>query len=344
MKKTNIIKLILGNLVILLVLLSLVEIVLRSMKFETYPGPKPHIVVQPGGKFFQKDSLLGYKQRAGKYKVELRRNYEFTTHHDAETLRITSPITQEETKENPEIWILGCSFTHGWSINDEETFAWILQSKLEEYKVVNWGVNGYGTIHFYLQLKEALKKRNTPKVVVINHADFHFERNTFSYGRRRGVSKWNFLGNLNQPYVKLDNNKNMNMIYSDVEYDVWSLSKYSALAYYCEIKWETLLDYTYREKAEDITKMLLSNIVSLCQEHQVQLVFTNIWEDAKFIQEYSLEKGIPFIDIAVNLHKKGATNHPYDGHPSFQSNQIYADKLYTLLKDQLIEEEGLGSY
>ncbi len=338
-KNINIGKLILGSFIILILFVSLLEIILRIRGVQFYPGNKPNIVVTPGGNYFQKDSLLGFKHKAGKFIILLNNYHEFTTQHDSLTLRITSPMVQSEAKITPEIWIFGCSFTHGWSINDDETFPWILQSKLSEFKIINWGVSGYGTIHFYLQLREAFKKRNKPHLVIINHADFHFIRNSFSFMRRRIVSKWNFLGSLNQPYCKLDDDGEMDIMHSDVAYNPWELSKYSAFAYYCEIKYESYLDSRNKMEEKEITTILLDRIVSLCIDNQVKIILTNIGPNAEYIQEYSLMRNIPFIDISVNLGEKGFTNKPYDNHPSSKANIIYANKIYAFLREFIITEE-----
>ncbi len=81
---------------------------------------------------FKKDSILGYTHLPGKYYVTLNDNYTFVTTHKKNSLRITHPIADDSNYiDKSKIWIMGCSFTHGWSINDEETFAWLVQ---EVYK------------------------------------------------------------------------------------------------------------------------------------------------------------------------------------------------------------------
>ena len=337
--KNSIIKVIFWNVVIFILLLSIVEITMRLRGYESYPGYKLDIVVSPGGKYFEKDSLLGYKHIAGKFDIVLWGEYKFSTHHDSASLRITSPITKTESQEKPEIWFLGGSFTHAWSVNDDETFPWLVQSKLDDYKILNWGTSGYGTIHFYIQLREALKNRDKPNIIIINHADFHFRRNSFSLERRREVSKWNFLGNLNQPYAEIDDKGTMSIKYSNIEYNPWVLSKYSALVNYIAVRIDDHLDEKINAQEGEVTKILFDKIVSLCQEHQIKIVLTNIGSNADFIQGYCSERNIPFVDISVNLEEEGATNKPYDHHPSARTNRIYANKLYNYLQGFLLVEK-----
>jgi hypothetical protein len=113
-KKT--INIIIFNLGILLFLCFLCEIGLRLIGVKPYSKnhDKPKIEVTPGGKYFDTDSILGYKHRPGKYTVTLQWDYEFVTTHDDNSLRITSPIDSLKAREGkPEIWMFGCSYTHG---------------------------------------------------------------------------------------------------------------------------------------------------------------------------------------------------------------------------------------
>jgi hypothetical protein len=140
------------------------EIVLRVAGYKPWQIENVDVAVEPKGNFFTKDSELGYKHLPGKFKVTLNGNYSFNATHLNNSLRITHPLnTYNQSSKKPEIWILGCSFTYGWSLSDSETYAWLLQEKLPKYEIVNFGVNGYGTLHSFIQFKEALKQGKNPK-------------------------------------------------------------------------------------------------------------------------------------------------------------------------------------
>lgn len=195
------------NILIFLGFLLVIDFGLRLIQMGPHEDDKirPNIVVEPGGKYFVKDSLLGYRHKPGEYKVTIKDDYQFTSCTNADGCRFTSSkdsLPGQSTRS--EIWIFGCSITQGWGIDDEHTFAWKLQAQFSDYKVINFGTGGYGTLQFYLQFQEALKHRMLPELVIFNHADFHFERNTFSYQWRKAFARWNFLGNVHQPYADLD--------------------------------------------------------------------------------------------------------------------------------------------
>ena len=172
------------------------EVILRSKGVKPWRKRDTPIQVDPGGKFFRRHPTLGYSHIPGRFTVTLPSGYSFNVAHLPNTLRITHPIdSNEEPKRKEEIWIFGCSFTHGWSINDEETYPWLLQERFPEYDVINFGVSGYGTIHSLLQFRDALKTK-IPKVAVLAYAGFHDHRNTFSRNRRKVIAPWHFLGPL----------------------------------------------------------------------------------------------------------------------------------------------------
>jgi hypothetical protein len=142
------------------------------------------IHVTPGGRLFTPHPTRGYAQLPGTFVLTLADGYSFTMTHLSSGLRITHPLaTYTDTRSKPEIWIMGCSFTHGWSLNDQDTYPWLLQAHLPEYEVVNYGVEGYGTLHALLQLREALTTQPTPRMVVYAYASLHDGRNTFLHNR-----------------------------------------------------------------------------------------------------------------------------------------------------------------
>ncbi|HKY07184.1 MAG TPA: hypothetical protein VJQ55_03040, partial [Candidatus Binatia bacterium] len=77
-----------------------------------------------------------------------------------------------------DIIFLGCSFTHGWGLNDQETFAWKVQAALPNWKVHNFGVNGYGTCQSYMLLNRLFERERWHNPVVIyGYIGEHEDRN-----------------------------------------------------------------------------------------------------------------------------------------------------------------------
>src|SRR6185369_5022449 len=78
----------------------------------------------------------------------------------------------------PDLLLLGCSFTMGWAVNDDETWAWGLQALRPGVHVTNRAVIGFGTYHSLLMLEERLRAGDRPAAVLYGYFYGHDERNS----------------------------------------------------------------------------------------------------------------------------------------------------------------------
>ena len=311
------------------------EIVLRVAGYKPWQIENVDVAVEPKGNFFTKDSELGYKHLPGKFKVTLNGNYSFNATHFNNSLRITHPLnTYNQFSKKPEIWIFGCSFTYGWSLNDSETYPWLLQEKLPKYEIVNFGVNGYGTLHSLIQFKEALKQGNKPKIAVIAYAGFHDRRNTLLRARRKQMAAWNKLGILLQPDARLNGENNFTYKMAKLEYREFPLMRVSALSHFLEVNYNQFEEGLYR--SHEVSKAIIEEFNRVAEAKGVKLVVVGINSgSAKMLQELSQE-GIATADISVDLKIPANNNLPHDLHPSAIANRQYAEKLEGFLQDTVL--------
>jgi hypothetical protein len=311
------------------------EILLRVAGYKPWHIENTNFAVEPKGKFFTKDSELGYKYLPGKFKVTFNSNYSFNATHLNNSLRITHPLkTYNQFSQKPEIWIFGCSFTYGWSVNDSETYAWLLQEKLPKYEIVNFGVNGYGTLHSLIQFKEALKQANKPKIAVIAYAVFHNRRNTLLRERRKQMTSWNKLGTLLQPDARLNGENNFTYKMTKLEYREFPLMRVSALSNFLDVNYNKLENKLFR--SHEVSKAIIEEFNRLAEANGVKLVVVGINSgSAKMLQELSQE-GIPTADISVDLKIPANNNLPHDGHPSAAAHRQYAEKLQVFLQGTVL--------
>lgn len=74
--------------------------------------------------------------------------------------------------------VLGCSFTFGVGVNDDETYAAILAREAwPSFRVRNLSCSGWGTGHCYLALKKTLAEPKPPACVFYGYIDNHLQRN-----------------------------------------------------------------------------------------------------------------------------------------------------------------------
>lgn len=315
------------------------EIILRLTVFQPWRPSDPVLIkVNPGEKLYANHPTLGFANIPGELTVTLTDGYSFKITNLPNTRRITHPLsTYGAAGQKEEIWIFGCSFTSGWSLNDQETFPWLIQERFPEYEVVNFGVNGYSTLQSLLQFREALAGGRLPKMVVLAFASWHDERNIFSRSWRKAIGPHIKLGQLEYPYARLDRNGKLNYYLGKVEFHDFPLIKYSAFMYFIEQKYN-IIEQRYHHMG-DVTRALLLEFAITGQEHKIPVVIAGITHSkgTRKMLSFVQENGFKAVDISVDLDIKENINYPHDYHPSARANQQYADKLETFLRKEVLE-------
>lgn len=321
-----------------LVCLVVMEIAVRLLGYSPWnPDTRVNIVVEPGGKFFAVDSLLGYKHIPGSYHVTLPTGLEFDITLDENTNRITRPTDSYlEDAPRPEAWIFGGSFVEGWSIENYDTFPWRLQDRFPSIDVVNFGVGGYGTIQTLLKLEQLLNQDRHPAFIVIAYSALHDERNTLLRSRIKEVSAWNHLGEMGQPAARLVGSDSLDIRYRKIEYRTVPLIRYSALAHCVDLA----INKVERRfvNSHQITRTIIEKIAQLGADHDFPVILAHIYAgpDSASLMEWATNLGIHVVDISVDLKDDGMSNRPFDAHPSALANKFYAEEL-----GKYIEELGL---
>lgn len=325
--------------IVLMILLILAEIFVRMRGIKPWHPEEIAIRVEPGNKFFRTDPVLGFTHLPGKFNVMLADGYTWTTTHQQDTRRITQPEgASDSLHTGGEIWIFGCSFTHGWSLNDNETYPWLLQEMYPQYKIVNYGTSGYGTIHFLYQLKEALKKGIKPKNIIVTYAAFHDERNTFLRSRRKDVAPWNKLGPVIQPYARIDKEGKLQYSFAKVEYREFPLMRQSGLIHLAEMLYNR--NESKNSHSHDVSKALMLEMADLAAKNKINFAVAGIWDDdiTREMLVFCLKKGIKAVDISVDLTQVSNTNLPHDNHPGPAACRQYADKLSRFMNTYMFDK------
>lgn len=322
--------------------LAAAEFLARLMGIHPSTKADLGIHVTPGGRLFTPHPTRGYAQLPGTFVVTLRDGYSFTLTHLPNGLRITHPLpTYTHTRSKPEIWIMGCSFTHGWSLQDQETYPWRLQARLPDYEVVNYGVEGYGTLHALLQLREALATHPPPHLVIYAYASLHDERNTFIRNRRKYLAPWNRLGPLGQPYARLTRDGTLRYGIGPVAYTPWPLMHTSALVHFGEMLYNRLEDGWAH--SHEVSKRLLLEMAALAQRTQSQFLLAAIAEDThtRDMLTFARSEGLMAVDISVDSRRPEYRNLPYDSHPSPLANASYAERLESVVRSGILQKAGV---
>ena len=142
--------------------LIIIELLLRAFGFETWKYREYDLKQPTTNKYHP---ILGWKPKEGVYDFPpytKNGNYtKFTILKDGN--RYSGKST---TNVKGDIIFIGGSFGQGWAVNDEETFSYLFQKKLSNFKVKNYSVAGYGSFQSLLMLEEILKKNRNVKLVI----------------------------------------------------------------------------------------------------------------------------------------------------------------------------------
>lgn len=310
------------------------EFVVRSKGVRPWvPRAKGNTVIEPGGKLVDAHPVLGYTHIPGRFTVTLADGYSFVMTHLQNSLRVTRPLDNYSgASEKPEICIFGCSFTHGWSLNDEETYPWLLQQRLQDYQIVNFGVSGYGTIHSLLQYRDALGLKR-PKLAVLAYAGFHDERNTLARTWRKVAAPNSKLESLKLPYALLADDGGLQYhLGTDVVYTEFPMMKQLALSHYVEGHWNAVEGKLLQ--SHHVSEALILEMARLSQEQQVKFLVAAISPDQQMLK-FVDQHGIPTVDISVDRKVREHQNLPHDPHPSALASKLYAAKLEPAIRAAL---------
>jgi hypothetical protein len=152
---------------------------------ETQPDP-----------FLKPDSELGYTTSPGVYlhTYFLRQNVQ----SDWTSLKVKVTMNEDgsrwtgtaEQDAESSVYFFGDSFVFGSGVNDEHTFAYLLQQARPEWRVKLFALGGYSLTQAYLKFGH-LKNTITDKdIVILGYADFYDKRHVLAPSWFRALNKW----------------------------------------------------------------------------------------------------------------------------------------------------------
>jgi hypothetical protein len=316
-------------------MMGVLEAVLRFTKEPPWEPDLTPFRVEPGGRLYEDDPIIGYRLNPGRFTVYMADGFPVQTTHLPTHERATSGTDQPSGRA--EIWIFGCSYTYGWSVNDGETFPWLTQQALPSFRVRNFGVPGYGDLQGLLRFREELIEGVNPKMVVLVYASFHDERNAGLRGWQKSLiaPRNGNIGPQSQPRATLDSEGNLKV--SEHPEEFWELPgmRTSSILHSIEKMWNKIEANTV--PTEKISQQIIRNLAREAAKAGAGFLLVGIENDPKTESMISwwVQEGGKAVDISVNMNKNGMRNNPHDCHPSPQAHRIYADQLIQALKKKL---------
>lgn len=309
------------------------EITARCMGFKPWREHIQTIAITPEGRFYQDDSLLGYRGKPGRYDLLLSDSLRFTVTHDVDGWRTTGSDTVQGL---PEIWLLGCSFTHGYGVSDGDEYAAQLQTKLPQYRIRNYGMDGYGTLQSWLLLRDQLGRGHKPFAIVLGYGAFHDQRNTANRYWHKALHGQHIADSLLYPYIRLDKNDSLHIHYGKIGYHPLPLQRYLAMMSLIEERWNHSEDQGLRSKF--VTEVLIQRIADASHGAGAHFILAGVYrhpETTAMLKTFALDR-LHTVDISQDTDQPALRILPGNGHPNAKAHGLMAEALYQFLLTKII--------
>jgi hypothetical protein len=310
---------------LLLILLIGAEFIARSKGFKPW---KWQIIDRNEPAMFQPDPVLGWTVKSGKYLLPA---------PDSQVIQYTflkdgSRITSPDRSGGPyDVLALGCSYTEGWAVNDNQTFAWKLAEAFPFLRVANYGRGGYGTYQSLLLLRELFKEGAKPSVVLYGFFDHHEWRNVAPILWVQFLSEFSHRGHVAVPYCSIDK-KGRLMGHPPWQYPVMPWREYFALPQFLVSNYNEWIKDDREKYKNMITKWLLleMNNLSIKNGARFIVIFLDVLPEAR--NDYrSFLKAAKIEMIDANLAIGGEYAVPWEGHPNEKAHSYWASEIVRYL-------------
>jgi hypothetical protein len=258
-------------------------------------------------------------------------------------------IRYSKNNYESEIIIIGGSFSFGYGVEYENTFAHLLEKYLDK-KIKNFSVPGYGTLQ---SLKILNNNFGAEKLIIYGFIEDHLRRNVVQCGL---ITSYYCI---KIPYVSLDKDGNLNITQTvgvnnvdlthlmnqrllDRDY-FNSKDLYFGLKYMKDSFYERIGIYADKNTVEEkifIFEKLINEIYKLIKKQDSKLLIVNLdfYLDKKIFNQISnsvVNDNIFFLDATLDEKDKNKISDltiENDGHPNSNAHAYYVKKILEFIK------------
>lgn len=215
----------------------------------------------------------------------------------------------------PIILIIGDSMLFGHGLDFKDTFGYKLKEKLQnEYEVINFAVQAYGTDQMYLMLQRVFPIYK-PKIVIMDFVTEHILRNV-SRDRREFYKCSRFIGT--KPTFSLTNDE-LKLAYSPQPYKLYDNPRGLLLV-------RRVIDGGLTRRAErygkEITGKLIESIRAYVEKKGAKLYVLNLDNSEQIPEASSNVLGITTAEYGERYHLS-----PTDTHPNSLGTTLMVDRF-----------------
>jgi len=256
----------------------------------------------------------------------------------ADGLRATAPAPE---LDRPQVVVIGCSYTQGWAVTDEETYPWRLQAEFPSHAFLNYGTAGYGTYQSLLALERYFAAHhNSPAVVIYGFIDYHEERNVAPAGWLKALATASRAGTLSVPFVSIGAEGNLERHRLD-RANSWPLRSHLASVAAVEDRILELRTRGRLEQRREATDRLLLELQRVTRDHGSRLLVAILEsrdETKGRVMAFTAQKGIEAVDCTVP--NQDELQVPGYSHPDRRINAHWAECIGDRVRGHLSPSAG----
>ena len=282
------------------------------------------------------DNELGIRLNEGVYTITLNDAVQFKATHQNNGER---KVPGYGLNDGPEVLFLGCSYTYGYGVNDNESFPALIQENHSDWNIRNAAVVGYGTTQHLIQLRERIKK-NPPECVILALSSVHLIRTVLSQryrsnlkiGFKRSSAKVdNRMKGARFPYMNRCGKiayQNWETMYSEIPGRYWL-----ATANFLQIQSDNSQDA--KCNPVEITSCIINEMAQLCDEKNVAFGVICLDTDHKTAKIEQKVKSVPWKNVGFSFKSKKYTHLPHDSHPNRKGHDKIASTVDPFIQSLL---------
>ncbi len=276
------------------------------------------------------DPVLGWRVKTGKYRFPgyTPNAAPITMTYWPNGSRATGPSYVAQDRR---VVLIGDSFTQGWAISDDETYAWKLQQRFPEVEFLNYGTAGYNGLQALLRLEEHLDARPKPPAVVIYGFNNDQElRNVADGSWLQALALNTSRQTVALPFCSLDATGDLQR-HPPEGYPMWPLRDRLATVALLERSWFRSAVGNRRVHGRAVTEKLLTEMNRVVRARGSRFLVAILGAMPELRVHYSrylMTHGIPFVDCT---YRERFLIVPGEGHPNGAANTKWADCVARVL-------------
>jgi len=257
----------------------------------------------------QMDEELGWRNREGSFRSVEPGHALMSFGADG---RRADPISSKPASA-PKIVFVGCSFTQGEGVADDETYAHVVNRDLKTLDVINYGTGAYGTYQSLLRMRSYFRAPHpqTPLVIygLLGH---HMIRNLAS-------SEW--VSTLTTrdgrflipPHVRSSGDRIVEHKADPI--DLWPLETRMASVALAHAAFLKISRKRPWQEHHDALRQLLTQMKSITTENKASFLVVNLWGAMAEDVEWMRGQGVDYIDcqnpeVLSAAYRVGGVGHP----------------------------------